>query len=170
MNGGLEKINDATNADAESMFLDCCGSIEWARRMTESRPFSSESALFESAAKIWNSLRSSDWLEAFAAHPRIGERKAATSQQERSAEWSSSEQAGVDSGDDVTRQDLARANQEYIDKFGFIFIVCATGKSAREMLELCRARSGNDRDTEVEIAAKEQQKITEIRLQKLLSL
>jgi 2-oxo-4-hydroxy-4-carboxy-5-ureidoimidazoline decarboxylase len=137
--------------------------------MTTARPFASETELTETAAAVWDDLETADWLQAFAAHPKIGETKAAPGQQARSAKWSSGEQAGVNSADDVVRQDLAAANRDYFDKFGFIFIVCATGKTAPEMLELCRTRFANDRETEIMNAAREQQKITEIRLRKLLS-
>jgi 2-oxo-4-hydroxy-4-carboxy-5-ureidoimidazoline decarboxylase len=157
-------------AAAESTFRDCCGSTEWARRMTESRPFASESALFETASAIWKDLDTPEWLETFARHPKIGETKAAQAQQKQSAEWSVGEQAGVHSADELLREDLAEANRKYFDTFGFIFIVCATGKTAQEMVDLCRERLENDRETEIKIAADEQQKITEIRLRKLLSL
>ena len=134
------------------------------------RPFASEQELINIAAAVWNDrqiLQTDDWLEAFSAHPKIGETKQA--QPERSAKWSAGEQAGMNAADDSVKQNLADANREYYEKFGFIFIVCATGKTANEMLELCRERLGNDRETEIEIAAAEQQKITEIRLRKLLS-
>lgn len=170
MNEALERINHAGKAEAESMFRDCCGSAEWARRMTISRPFTSESELMDTAAAIWNDSQTADWLEAFSAHPKIGEMKPAPEQEARSAGWSAGEQAGVSSAADFLKQELAAANGAYFEKFGFIFIVCATGKSAEEMLELSRARLGNDRETEIVIAAREQQHITEIRLRKLLSL
>lgn len=168
MTKALELINLVKPRQAESIFKDCCGSAKWASRMTASRPFASESELIDKAANIWNDLEPEDWLEAFSAHPKIGETKAAPIQQQRSAEWSAGEQAGMISADDLLRQELAHANREYVEKFGFIFIVCASGKSASEMLELCRARISNDRKTEIAIAAREQQKITEIRLKKLL--
>ncbi len=168
MNEALERINQIGRAEAEYMFRDCCGSAEWAKRVAASRPFASENALFESAVAIWNGLETVDWLEAFSAHPKIGETKSPPARQSRSAEWSAGEQAGVNSADEMLRQELVDANREYYEKFGFIFIVCATGKEANEMLELCRARLGNDRETEIAIAAKEQQKITELRLKKLL--
>lgn len=152
------------------MFRDCCGSTEWARRMTAARPFTSGSELLETARAIWNDLQTADWLEAFSAHPKIGENKPAAAQQPRSAEWSASEQAGMGSADESARQELADANRKYYEKFGFIFIVCATGKTANEMLKLCRLRINNDLATEIVNAANEQQKITEIRLRKLLSL
>ena len=167
MNKALERLNEADVAEAEPMFRDCCGSGRWARLMVLARPFASESELISSADAVWRDLRDADWLEAFSAHPKIGEKKQA--QPERSADWSAGEQAGMDSADESVRQNLADANRAYYDKFGFIFIVCATGKSAEEMLELCQRRLGNDRETEIRVAAVEQQKITEIRLRKLLS-
>jgi OHCU decarboxylase len=170
MKEALERINRAGHSEAESMFRDCCGSTGWARRLTASRPFASESELIQRAADIWNDLDTEDWLEAFSAHPRIGDTKTAPTQQARSAEWSADEQAGMSSADESLRQELADANRQYYEKFGFIFIVCATGKSAGEMLELYRTRVRNDRKTEIVNAAREQQKITEIRLRKLISL
>jgi 2-oxo-4-hydroxy-4-carboxy-5-ureidoimidazoline decarboxylase len=171
MNQALERINQAGTAEAESMFRDCCGSALWASLMEMVRPFASEDELVNVAGAIWNGndLETSDRLEAFLAHPMIGETKASPTQQARSAEWSAGEQAGMNAADNLLRQELAAANRSYYEKFGFIFIVCATGKSAEEMLELCRSRLENDRETEIEIAAGEQEKITEIRLRKLLS-
>jgi OHCU decarboxylase len=168
MNGALERINREERHKAESMFRDCCGSARWATLMATARPYASEDELMNTAAAVWNDLETSDRLEAFLAHPMIGETKPAQTQQARSAAWSAGEQAGMSSADDLLRQELAAANRAYYEKFGFIFIVCATGKSAAEMLELCRVRLGNDRETEIVIAANEQQKITEIRLRKLL--
>ena len=162
----LERINNLREPEAESTFRDCCASTRWAKRMAALRPFAFDGELIDSAAEIWNDLETEDWLEAFAAHPKIGETKTATT---RSSSWSAGEQAGMDSADELLKRELAEANREYYEKFGFIFIVCATGKSATEMLELCRKRLANDRETEFAIAAAEQQKITEIRLRKLVS-
>ena len=172
MNDTLERINQATTSEADSMFEECCGSATWASMMTMMRPFASEDELIHIGAAVWNDrqiLQTEDWLEAFAAHPKIGETKAAPTQKARAAEWSAGEQAGMSSAGDQLKQDIAAANREYFEKFGFIFIVCASGKGAAEMLELCRARIGNDRDTEIRNAATEQEKITAIRLRKLLS-
>ncbi len=126
--------------------------------------------LYERAESIWFSLSPADWLEAFAAHPKIGSRKPAPTQQLRAAKWSSGEQSGVDAADEPALIQLADANRLYHKKFGFIFIVCATGKTADEMLAICRARLGNSAETELRIAAEEQRKITEIRLNKLLEI
>lgn len=154
--------------EAEAAFRDCCGSSEWARRMTEARPFAMLENLYESAESVWFSLSSADHLEAFASHPKIGSQNAAPWQQAKSAEWSSGEQSAMQTAEDTVRNQLAKANRLYEAKFGFIFIVCATGKTADEMLAICRARLGNSAETELKIAAEEQRKITEIRLNKLL--
>ena len=161
-------LNALSAEEAGSVFLDCCGSTEWARHMTASRPFGTVDTLFETAERIWFDLSVADHLEAFAAHPAIGSKKAVATQQARSAEWSAGEQSGVDAAAEQVKSDLAEANRLYRDKFGFIFIVCATGKSADEMLSISRARLGNSVETELSIAAEEQNKITEIRLRKLL--
>ena len=124
--------------------------------------------LYQRAADVWFSLPVGDHLEAFAAHPKIGSRKAAAKQPAKSAEWSAGEQAAIDSAATGVRDALAKANRLYENKFGFIFIVCATGKTADEMLAMCRARFGNSVETELQIAADEQAKITAIRLNKLL--
>jgi OHCU decarboxylase len=169
MHDALERINQASTSEADSMFEDCCGSGTWASMMTMMRPYDSEAQLLNIAAAVWNDrqiLHTGDWLEAFAAHPKIGETK--QSQPTQSAAWSAGEQAGMDEADESVRHELAEANRAYDKKFGFSFIVCATGKSANEMLKLCQARLANDRDTEIANAAAEQKKITEIRLRKLL--
>ena len=124
--------------------------------------------LFETAERVWFALSTADQLEAFAAHPTIGSRKAAASQKKQAADWSAGEQSGVATAESEVGEQLAAVNRLYEKKFGFIFIVCATGKSADEMLAICRARLGNTPETELKIAAEEQRKITEIRLNKLL--
>lgn len=164
----LAWLNELPENEAVSVFLDCCGSTEWARRMETERPFAMLENLYKGAEDIWFSLSSADHLEAFASHPKIGSKKAAPEQQLKSAEWSSGEQSGMDAATDDVREQLAEANNLYLEKFGFIFIVCATGKSAEEMLAICKARLGNSLATEMQIAAEEQRKITEIRLNKLL--
>jgi allantoicase len=168
VNERLEQLNQATKEAAEADFLNCCGSQTWARLMTEARPFADVAELIKQAEQIWLNLEAKDWLEAFAAHPKIGARKADLQQSAQSAEWSNAEQAGTRTAADSLRDELEKANRLYEEKFGFIFIVCATGKSAEEMLDLCRRRVRNDADSEIRIAADEQRKITEIRLKKLL--
>ncbi len=136
-----------------------CGSTRWVDAMLAARPYPSWDALVESASQTWFSLDPSDRLEAFSAHPRIGERKAG---------WSSQEQAGTRGASEDTMHDLAQLNVEYETKFGFIYLVCATGRTADEMLANLRERMKNDRDTELRIAAEEQAKIIELRLEKLV--
>lgn len=169
MNEALEKLNGAPRQIAETDFLNCCGSQNWARKTTDARPFETVAALLETAEQIWQSLEAKDWLEAFAAHPKIGA-LSAPSQSKQFAEWSHGEQSGARGADDATLADLAEANRLYELKFGFIFVVCATGKTANQMLEICRARLNNNVEAEIRAAAQEQQKITEIRLKKLLEI
>ena len=170
MNEKLEELNNAPQETANSTLLSCCGSHRWANKMAVARPFADVSALLDQAEKIWQNLDAQDWLEAFAAHPKIGAKKAASHQTAQSADWSKSEQSGTENADDSVRNELEEANHLYESKFGFIFIVCATGKSAEEMLSLCKQRSNNSETEEIKIAADEQKKITEIRLKKLLEI
>jgi OHCU decarboxylase len=169
MSGKLEQLNRAAKETAEADFINCCGSRKWARLMTEARPFADIGELLKQAEEIWLNLESEDWLEAFAAHPKIGAKKAVSQQSAQSADWSNQEQAGTQNAADSLRDELDEANRLYEEKFGFIFIVCATGKTAEEMLDLCRRRLNNDAASEIRIAADEQRKITEIRLKKLLN-
>jgi len=168
MSEKVQHLNQAAKETAEADFLNCCGSPTWARMMTEARPFADVAALIKQAEQIWLNLETQDWLEAFAAHPKIGARKVVLQQSAQSAEWSKAEQSGTQTAADSLRTELEKANRLYEEKFGFIFIVCATGKSAEEMLDFCRRRLTNDADSEIRIAADEQRKIMEIRLKKLL--
>jgi OHCU decarboxylase len=120
------------------------------------------------ADRIWRSLGSADWLEAFQAHPRIGEKKAAAAQSEEARKWSAQEQSGIRDAAADTMAALAEGNRDYEQRFGFIFIVCATGKSSEEMLAILQRRLQNDAETEIAVAAEEQRKITRLRLEKLL--
>ena len=157
---GLAAINAMAEEEAGAAMLACCGSKRWARRMAERRPFSSEADLFADAGRIWGDLSEEDWLEAFAAHPKIGA---------RASGQAAAEQEGVRGASPETLAALARANREYEDRFGYIFIVCASGRSAEEMLDLCRRRLHNAPAEELKMAAEEQRKITRLRLEKWLS-
>ncbi len=136
--------------------------------MVARRPFFSRAAVLGAADDEWNVMGERDWLEAFAHHPRIGESAAAAGGSATARSWSASEQAAVGMAADETRIGLARLNHEYESRFGFIYIVCATGRSADELMDLARRRMQNDRDTELRVAAEEQRKITRLRLEKLL--
>jgi OHCU decarboxylase len=166
----LEQLNLLSANEAESEFLKCCGSREWARQMGDARPFASFNELSETAERIWWALEPGDWLEAFRSHPKIGETKAAAPTSEESKRWSEAEQSGVRQAVAQTIQALAELNQKYEDKFGYIFIVCASGKSSEEMLAILRSRLENDPHEELRIAAAEQAKITELRLKKLVEI
>ena len=157
--GRIEKVTQRINTRIDDAELRaCCGSSEWVRLMMAARPLADA---FASAEEIWSSLDHTAWLEAFAAHPRIGERKAAG--------WASQEQSGTATAGNETLTALADANREYEKKFGFIYIVCATGKSAEEMLAIARERLANEREQELRNAAEEQLKITKLRMMKLVT-
>ncbi len=143
----------------EAALLPVCGSRRWAESVAAARPFESWAALVETAGRIWRGLAPEEWLEAFAAHPRIGERKAG---------WSSREQAGMRGASEETIHAIAEGNRAYEEKFGFLYLVCATGRSADEMLIDLRTRMSNERDAELRVAAEEQRKIIELRLEKLV--
>lgn len=136
--------------------------------MVESRPFLSVDGLTAKADETWWELENDDWLEAFRSHPKIGEKKAEATISTQSQAWSAQEQSGVANAAALTIEELEQLNREYLDKFGFIFIVCAAGKSSDEMLAILKSRLGNDHEQELRIAAGEQAKITELRLKKLI--
>ncbi len=165
----LARLNDLPAGEAERELLTCCGSRVWARRMAAARPFADERSLLEKAATVWWGLTEADWLEAFRSHPRIGERKAEAGQTSREQAWSAGEQSGMESAAEATQRALAEGNRAYDERFGFIYIVCASGKSADEMLGILTRRLANDPATELRAAAEEQRKITRIRLEKLLA-
>jgi 2-oxo-4-hydroxy-4-carboxy-5-ureidoimidazoline decarboxylase len=159
-------LNEMTPDDARAAFLRCCGSRRWAEAMTARRPYLSREALFQAAEEIDAQLTRADWLEAFAAHPRIGDLEALRKQFASTASWCSSEQAGVTEADEKVLRDLAQGNREYERRFGYLFIVCASGKSAAEMLAILRARLENQEEEELRVAAREQARITRLRLDK----
>lgn len=164
----LDVINAWTEAEAKAAFLRCCGAMRWAQQLTARRPFAREGELLSVATEVWRALTAQDWREAFAAHPRIGEDPAALRNKFRlTAAWSAQEQAGVATASEMTLQALVDGNRAYETKFGYLFVVCASGKSADEMLALLQARLGNGPEEELRIAAAEQEKITRLRLQRL---
>jgi OHCU decarboxylase len=136
--------------------------------MTKERPFGSVEELLTTAENSWWSLNQADWLEAFRSHPKIGERKAAASVSTDAQRWSNQEQFSMSHAASNTQRELARLNQQYEQKFGYIYIVCASGRSPEEMLSILRHRMDNAPAEELRVAAAEQAKITELRLKKLL--
>lgn len=164
----LDKLNNLDEELAFESFHRCCGSKTWAERMTSLRPFSTLDELLQKADQVWFSLSKNDFLEAFSHHPPIG-KKSLEEKFKSTANWSSQEQSGVAKATAVTIEALSQGNKEYLDKFGFVFLICATGKSAEEMLKSLQTRLKNDLETEIKNACIESAEITKIRLKKLLS-
>lgn len=163
----LAQLNAAPVEVARAGFLACCASEAWADAMCRRRPFSGVTDLLQAAANEWWVLGEEDWLEAFAAHPRIGERADGDG---RHADWSREEQsAAADTAAGVAAA-LAERNREYEARFGHVYLVFASGKSAEEMLTICEERLGNEADEEFLVAAGEQAKITDLRLRRLLGI
>jgi 2-oxo-4-hydroxy-4-carboxy-5-ureidoimidazoline decarboxylase len=162
------RLNALPLAEAHSALSRCCGALRWVEAMLERRPFASASQLMAACDAAFHALTRADLLEAFSHHPQIG---ADLSELRRkstvSAELAASEQSGAVAADAHTLEALRDANRAYLERFGYIFIVCANGKSAAAMLELLAQRLGNDPTTELGIAAAEQAKITKLRLEKL---
>ncbi|HEY8038273.1 MAG TPA: allantoicase [Polyangiaceae bacterium] len=160
---GVARLDALAPDEAHAELLACCGSAAWAKRMCGARPFRDLAAVKAEAARAADALTERDWLEAFAAHPRIGEKKA------DARGWAAQEQSRVSEAGRATLDGLAEANHAYEAKFGFLYVVCATGKSAEEMLALARERLEGDRARELVRAAEEQRKITDLRLARLVS-
>ena len=157
----LVELNRLPDVRAESEFLRCCASHRWAHLMATERPFANADVIAAVGQRLWWSLAAADWLEAFAAHPRIGER--ATSP------WSAQEQSRAMAAGDDSRARLAAGNRAYEERFGYTFLVCATDKSAEEILAILERRLHNEPGDELQIAADEQRKITALRLNKLIT-
>jgi OHCU decarboxylase len=164
----LASLNTLSTSRAEEEFLKCCDSRNWAQQMVAARPYLGLNELITNAERVWWSLDHQDWLEAFHSHPKIGEKKAAAPTAVEAQQWSEDEQSGIRNSAQQTLDALAKLNQTYEEKFGYIFIVCASGKSSEEMLAILHDRLKNNAAEELRVAAAEQAKITELRLRKLL--
>ena len=164
----LEDWNQLAQESAAEAILPCNGSMAWAARVAAARPFVTEDGLFRLSDDVWHSLTEEDWQQAFDSHPRIGEKhaKAATATSER---WSAGEQSKAQADASIAAA-LAEANREYEAKFGRIFIVCATGKTAPDILAILLERLNNDSETELQEAAEQQRLISQLRLRKWLQL
>jgi 2-oxo-4-hydroxy-4-carboxy-5-ureidoimidazoline decarboxylase len=159
-----QALDRASPEAATRLLSGACGSRRWVERMEKRRPFGSRDDLLSAARAEWFALEPDDWREAFAHHPKIGDREALRQRFPATHHLSSREQSGVSGAPDDVLDALARANREYEARFGYIFIVCATGKGAGEMLMLLRERLHNSPDAEIRQAAEEQARITAIRL------
>ena len=165
----LDQLNRLSEADATTAFEQCCGAARWVERMVIGRPFESLAEMIEISDTIWEECDVDDYLEAFTHHPRIGDVESLAKKYANTKAWASGEQKGVEGADRAVIERLAAGNKSYEEKFGHLFIVCATGKSVAEMLALLEARMPNDPKAEVMVAAAEQNKITRLRLKKLLA-
>lgn len=166
----VEKLNNMTADEKRAALLSCCGSTRWAEAVAALLPMWDEVQLLVIGERVWRELSFDDWLEAFRAHPRIGEKKAEAETSEAARRWSEGEQSRAGEASAETLAALAEANREYEEKFGFIFIVCATNRSAEQMLSMLRERMKNDEEVELRVAAEEQWRITELRIRKLLGV
>ncbi len=164
---GLRYLNSLSRKAACDVLGSCCGSSRWAQALAERRPFGSLQELREESDSVFDGLESNDLLEAFATHPRIGEDRAAPSQSRQAARWSRGEQSRASESAPGRLETLHQANQAYEARFGFKFIICATGKDAGEILSALGDRLSNERETELSIAAGEERKICHLRLEKL---
>lgn len=169
MSGVLARWNSMPSEKAVQEVLPCCGSRAWARAMAVRRPIQTEVDLLAACDAIWKDLPVSDWIEAFQGHPRIGDAKAPSAASSQSVAWSRTEQQKVETAGDAVKAALAEGNRAYEQRFGRVFIVCATGKSAQEILEILERRLRNDDQTELLEAAEQQRQIAHLRLKKWLN-
>lgn len=163
----LNRLNNMSESEASIALKRCCGAQKWVDKMLSAMPFESGEQLFAKAKEYLHQLDRKDWLEAFSHHPKIGDLEVLRQKFNVNAQWEAGEQSGVATATDKILHDLAEGNKQYEEKFGYIFIVCATGKSAEEMLNILQSRLPNDPNTELKIAAGEQSKITMLRLEKV---
>lgn len=165
----LNDLNNQTVEQAQHTFMQCCTSSSWVERMVSTRPYTSKEKLKESANIIWQSLEETDFLEAFEGHPKIGDVSSLRAKYANTKELAGNEQGLVKEANDDVLAMLSQGNTDYEAKFGFIFIVCATGKSAKEMSDLLQARLPNTKEQEFVNAAEEQRKIFQLRIDKALT-
>ena len=162
----IDAVNELEQATLQPLLERCCGASRWVERMLAQRPFTDWAHLQQTADDVWWDLTSADWCEAFAHHPKIGDLDSLRAKFSSARFWSESEQSHVQAATESVLQGLAQGNRDYEAKFGYIFIVCATGKSAAEMLSLLQQRLSNALQDELHIAAEEQRQIMQLRLEK----
>lgn len=165
----IEKLNQLNKETLKEEFLKCCGATKWADLLSTQTPFNSKEDLFEKSDSIWQNMSKEDYLEAFSQHPKIGDIESLAKKFANTKDWAENEQSGVNEATQEVIQELATYNEYYDNKFGYIFIVCATGKSAQAMLGMLKTRLKNEPDQELKVAVDEQNKITKIRLEKLIN-
>lgn len=165
----LDNLNTLNSIQRAEALAKCCGATHWVNKMNEIFPVADEKILLHEAEKLWRQCSESDWLEAFTHHPKIGDVNSLKEKYAATAAWAEGEQSSVKESSLAVLQALSAGNAEYENKFGYIFIVCATGKTASEMLAMLQDRIKNKAADEIQIAAQEQNKITAIRLKKLIA-
>ncbi|MBL4715728.1 MAG: OHCU decarboxylase [Bacteroidetes bacterium] len=165
----LKRFNNLNERERRDALSNCCGATHWVDKMLTSAPVEKLELLLELSDKNWYDCTESDWLEAFTHHPKIGDLKSLENKFALTKEMAGNEQSGINVATENVLIELADYNKRYEDKFGYIFIVCATGKSANEMLELLKSRINNSPEEEIKIAMEEQNKITKLRLEKFLT-
>jgi 2-oxo-4-hydroxy-4-carboxy-5-ureidoimidazoline decarboxylase len=156
--------------EKKKVLLTCCGSTTWVNKMIAALPAEDLVDLLEMAEEQWYACHEADWREAFSHHPQIGDIDSLKEKFSGTAQWAEGEQASVKQASEQTLEQLAEGNQVYKERFGYIFIVNATGKSADEILNLLNQRLYNNPDVEIQIAMEEQLKITKLRLEKLFGI
>jgi 2-oxo-4-hydroxy-4-carboxy-5-ureidoimidazoline decarboxylase len=166
-NSVLANWNQLDPTFAEREILPCCGSRAWSKKLAAQRPFDEVQQLLQASDRAWASLAEEDWKQAFDSHPRIGQKHARDATSESLA-WSSEEQRAAMSGEDAAKLALAERNRQYEDRFGRIFIVCASGRSAAEILSILNARMNNNIAVEWREAGEQQRQITQLRLRRWL--
>ncbi|MFN2530166.1 MAG: 2-oxo-4-hydroxy-4-carboxy-5-ureidoimidazoline decarboxylase [Pyrinomonadaceae bacterium] len=166
----LAWFNSLPTEVASDHLHGCCASTKWTNQMLDARPFASFGEMTGAASRIWWSLQPADWIEAFHGHPKIGEKKAVNETSSQAQHWATQEQSSMRQADTQTGQALAALNKAYEAQFGYIFIICATGKAPRAILTAVQERLKNTPDQELGVAAGEQAKITELRLRKLFDV
>lgn len=165
----LTDLNSQTVEQANHTFMQCCTSSTWVKAMVVARPFADNRAIVKQADLAWQELKEADYLEAFEGHPKIGDVSSLRAKYANTKELAGNEQGLVKEANDDVLEVLSQGNADYEEKFGFIFIVCATGKSAKEMSDLLQARFPNNKATELVNAAEEQRKIFQLRIDKALA-
>jgi len=165
----LTDLNNQSTQQANHTFMQCCTSSTWVKAMVAARPFADNRAIAKQADLSWQELEEADYLEAFEGHPKIGDVSSLRAKYANTKELAGNEQGLVKEANDDVLTILSQGNTDYEEKFGFIFIVCATGKSAKEMSDLLQARLPNNKTQELINAAEEQRKIFQLRITKALA-
>jgi 2-oxo-4-hydroxy-4-carboxy-5-ureidoimidazoline decarboxylase len=163
----VETINNLPASELRDLLVRCCGAERWIEGMLRARPFADWNGVMQTASLVWDSLQPSDWKESFKHHPKIGDIESLRKKFSSTAGWAGAEQGACAEAPVAVLHALAEGNSKYEEKFGYIFIVCATGKRAEEMLEILNARLPNEPGAELRNAAAEQIKITLLRLEKI---